>query len=191
MSEAKDRLPVVVGAVKVQSAGEGEGGGKELLSALRYGFQAARVAYNARHKDQLDFREEKDGGAVITSLSGDAFPAGFRPCFALKGGYLLVSTSPEGIKSFRPPAGEPKPGGDVPLARFNATTARAYLTSHAAALAKLLASAGAGEEKALTAQLGGLAALLEPLDRVELLSRGDATGLKIMLRAKMAKPLKK
>jgi hypothetical protein len=192
MGEAKEKLPVAVAAVRVRAAGEkGDEAAQALLQSLEYGFQAARVAHNARHKAQIALREEKDGEAVITSLSGGAFPAGFRPCFALKGGYLLVSTSPEGIKSFKPPAGEPKPGGGVPLARFNATAARAYLTSHAAPLARLLASAGAGEEEPLANQLAGLAALLEPVDRVELLARGDAAGVKFMLRVKAIKPLKK
>lgn len=190
--EAKDQLPVAVAAVKVQDGKNGEAS-MALLHSLEYGFQAARVAYNARHKDQIELREEKDGDAVVTSLAGEGLPPGFRPCFALKGGYLLVSTSPDAVKSFQPPAGGPKAGGDVPLARFNATTARAYLTSHAAALAKLLTSTGAGDgnEKTLAEQLGGLAALLEPADRVELLARGDAAGLKLVFRVKTARPLKK
>lgn len=191
--EAKDKLPVAVAAVKVQPGEKGAEASKALLHSLEYAFQAARIAYNARHKEQIELREEKDGDAVITSLAGSGLPPGVRPCFALKGDYLLVSTSPEAIKSFKPPAGEPKAGGDVPLARFNAATARAYLTSHAAALAKLLASAGAGSgnEQTLAEQLGGLAALLEPVDKVELFARGDATGVKLMLRVKTTKPLKK
>jgi hypothetical protein len=191
VGEAKEKLPVAVAAVKVQAGEKGAEAAKALLHSLEYGFQAARIAYNARHKEQIELREEKDGDAVVTSLAGSGLPTGFRPCFALKGGYLLLSTSPEAIKSFKPPAGEPKAGGDVPLARFNAAAARAYLTSHAAALAKLLTGAGDGNEQTLAEQLGGLAALLEPVDRVELLASGDATGLKLMLRVKTTKPLKK
>jgi hypothetical protein len=187
-------IPVVVGAVKVQAGGEkGEEASKALVQSLEYGFQVARITYNAKHKDQIELREEKDGDVVIKSLAGDGLPAGFRPCFALKGGYLVVSTSPDAIKSFRAPTADAKPGGDVPLVRFNATATRAYLTSHAPALAKFLASAGAsdGNEKAILEQIGGFAAILEPMDKVELLTRGDATGLKVMLRVKTAKPLKK
>jgi hypothetical protein len=190
---AKDTtVPVLVGAVKVQTEGEkGAEAAKKLQQALEYGFQTARIAYNANHKDQIELREEKDGDVVIKSLSGDAFPAGFRPCFALKGSYLLVATSPDAIKAFKPPVGEPKAGGDVPLARFNATATRDYLSAHAPALAKLIATATAGDEKTLTEQLAGLTAILEPVDKVELLTRGDATGLKVMLRVKTTKPLKK
>jgi len=188
----KNTVPVLVGGVKIEANGpKGAEVSKALLQSLEYGFQVGRVAYNVKHKDQIELREEKDGDVIIKSLSCEAFPAGFRPCFALKGGYLLVSTSPDAIKSFRAPTGEPKPGGDVPLARFNATAARGYLASHSSALAKWLASAGAGDAQTLAEQLGGLGDVLEQFDKVELLSRGDATGAKLMLRIKTAKPLKK
>ena len=185
-------VPAVVAAVKVQGTGtKGAEASKSLIQTLEYGFQVARIAYNAKHKDQIGLKEEKDGDAVIKTLSGDGLPPGLRPCFALKGGYLLVSTSPDAIKAFKPPTTDPKPGGDVPLARFNATAARAYLTAHAASLAKLAAGVGAGDEKTLAEQLGVRAAALEPADKAELFARGDATGLKLTLRIKPAKPLKK
>ena len=185
-------VPVVVAALKVQTDGpKGAEASKALVQALEYGFQVVRIAYNASHKDQIELKEEKDGDAVIKSLASDGFPTGVRPCFALKNGYLLVSSSPDAIKSFRAPVNDAKSGGDVPLARFNAVSARDYLTAHAPQLAKLLAEAGAGDEMMLTAQLGMLAAVLEPIDKVELLTRGDANGLKVMLRVKTAKPLKK
>jgi hypothetical protein len=190
--DAKDAVPVAVAAVKVQTDGpKGKDAAKALTQALDYGFLMARIGYNASHKDQLELREEKDGEVVIKSLSGEVFPADFRPCFALKDGYLLLSSSPDAIKSFQAPTGEPKPGGEVPLARFNAASTRDYLSSHAPQLAKLLAAAGAGEEKVLAEQLAGLSAVLEPTGRVELLASGNATGAKLVLRVKPARPLKK
>lgn len=188
----KDAVPVVVGAVKVQPDGaKGAEAANALVQSLGHGFMLARIAYNREHKDQLELREEKDGDAVIKSLVGDGLPAGFRPSFALKGGYLLVSTSPDAIKRFQPPTGEMKPGGDVPFARFNATAARDYLKSHGSALAKLLSATGAGDAASLEQQLAMLAQVLEPVDRVELLANGDATGVKLSFRVKPTKPLKK
>jgi hypothetical protein len=189
---SKSALPVTVGAVKVQAAGpNGAAATKALTQAIEYGFMVARIAYNAKHKDQIELREEKDGDVVIKSLSGDAFPAGFRPSFALKGGYLLVATSPDAIKGFQPPATEPKPGGEVLLARFSAAATREYLSAHGSGLAKLLAAAGAGDEKELAQQLEMLGTVLEPVEKVELLVSGDATGVKLALRVKTTKPLKK
>ena len=70
-AEEKGAAPVLVGAVKVQTDGpKGAEAAEALVQSLDYGFQAARIAYNASHKDQLALREEKDGDAVIKSLVG-------------------------------------------------------------------------------------------------------------------------
>lgn len=182
-------VPVLVAAVRVKDGATAEA--KAALAALEFGFQSARVAYNSKHDDQMELGDEKDGDAVIRVLSGGPLPAGARPCFALKGGYLLVASAPDAIRAFRAPVAEPKPGGPVPVARFGATATRDYLTAHAGALAKFLSATGAGDEKALAEQLAGFAAVLEPFEKVELLAHGDASGLRLALRATTAKPLRK
>ncbi|WP_171469180.1 hypothetical protein [Frigoriglobus tundricola] len=192
VKEPKHAVPVVTAAVKVRTGGPNDGGAsRALLPALEYGFQTGRIAYNASHKDQLELGEETDGAAVIKALAGEAFPPGFRPCFALKSGYLVVSSSPTAIKAFRAPAADPKAGGDALLARFSSTAARGYLAARGPALATVLAATGAGEEQALVQQFDSLAMLLEPVEKLELIARGDPTGLKIALRLKATKPLKK
>jgi hypothetical protein len=186
-------LPVVVAALQVRTEGPaGADAAKSLEQAVEFGFRMARFAYNSGHADQIDWRETPDRGAVIRSLVNEkAFPAGFRPSFALKDGFLLLATSPDAIKSFRPPAATPKPGGDVPLVRFSGTAARAYLHDHRAALARALTDAGAGPEQEVLTHLDQFAAVLELFDRVELLTRGDPDGCRLTLRVTFAKPLKK
>lgn len=185
-------VPVTVVAVKLGANGpKGVEASKLVAQALEYGFQVARISHNGKHKEQLELKEERDGAAIIKSLSGGGLPAGFSPCFALKGGHLLLSTSPDAVRSFKPPQGEPEPGGDVPLVRFSALNTRAYLTVHTPKLVKLLADVGAGEERALAEELGNLALVLESVEKVELFARGDTNGLKLMLRVKPTKPLKK
>lgn len=182
-------VPVVVAAVRVKDGATAET--KAVLQALEFGFQSARVAYNSKHADQMEIDDEKDGDTVIRVLSGGLLPEGARPCFAVKGGYLLVASAPDAVRAFRAPAAEPKPGGPVPVARFGASATRAYLTAHTPALAKFLATTGAGDEKELAEQLTAFAAVLEPFEKVELLAHGDATGLRLALRATTAKPLRK
>jgi hypothetical protein len=188
---AKEAVPVAVAAVKVRADGEkGAEAVRALAQSLEYGFQVARIAYNSKHADQIALGEEKDGDAVIKVLSGDGLPPGLRPCFALKDGYLLLSTSPDAIRAFRAPPDAPKPG-DALLARFSGSAARTYLGAHGGRVAKLLSAAGAGGEKELAGQLAVLSQALEPLERVELVARGDATGVKLALRFTPTKPLKK
>jgi hypothetical protein len=182
-------LPSAVAAVQV--SGEGDAG-RVLLDAVDYGFRTIRVAYNAAHADQIDLKETRDGDVVIRSLVNDkAFPPGFRPSFALKGGYLLVATSPEAIKSFTPPARTPGSGGEVPVIRFSGTATRAYLLANRTKLAKFLSQTGNGDEVELLQQIDQIAAVLEPIDRVELSTRGDADGLRLAVRVRFVKPLKK
>ncbi|AWM39028.1 hypothetical protein GobsT_27030 [Gemmata obscuriglobus] len=184
-------VPVAVAAVKVATVGpKGADAAKALDQALEYGFQVARVAYNAKNEEQLELKEETSAGTVIKSLSGGALPPGVVPSFALKDGYLLLATSPDAIKSFKTPTADTVPLGEVPFARFNAASVREYLAAHGPKLAKLLNSAGAGTEASLVEQLGQLGLALEPVERVELLTRGDDGGLKLLLRVKTVKPLK-
>src|SRR5204863_337463 len=114
-----------------------------------------------------------------------------QPSFALKGGYLIVATSPDAIKSFKAPAGGQQPGDEATLIRFSASATRAYLTNHRAKLAKFLADSGAGDEKALLSQFDQFASVLEQLERIELVTRGDAETVRVALRVQFVKPLKK
>jgi hypothetical protein len=182
-------LPVVVAAVQVSGTDEAS---RALIDAVDYGFRTARVMYNSGHADQIDVRETKDGDVAITSLVNDkGFPPGFRPSFALKGGYLLVATSPDAIRAFKPSVGAAKPGAEVPLLRFSASATRAYLQTHRVQLAKFLAASGTGDENDLLKQFDQIAAALEPLERVEVIARGEAEGLRLAVRVQFVKPLKK
>ena len=82
-------------------------------------------------------------------------------------GYLVVSTSPEPIQRFTPPA--PPPGeGNRTLARLSGTAARAYLQTHGARLAQFLSEMGmVSDPKATRETIETLAATLELIDSVE------------------------
>lgn len=185
-------LPVAVVAVQIDTAGpKGKETARAIVHAVGFGFDAARVAYNAGHADQIESVETEDGGAVITSLANDkVFPPGFRPSFAYKGGYLVVATSPDAIKRFREPKPGPGKSEESPLLRFSGAGTRAYLQKHREPLAKFLSATGHGDEKQLLKQIDQAATVLELLDRVEVVTRGDADGVRIALRAKLAKGLK-
>ncbi|HXD87703.1 MAG TPA: hypothetical protein VN641_14500, partial [Urbifossiella sp.] len=159
--------------------------------AVGFGFNTARIAYNASHTDQIELVETDDSDNVITSLVNDKkFPAGFRPSYAFKGGFLLVASSPDAIKRFRKPKEAPS-GSEALLARFSGSATRAYLQAHREPLARFLSSAGNGSEKDLLRQFDQAATVLELVDRVEVFSRGDDSGLRLAARFTFAKPLRK
>jgi hypothetical protein len=115
------------------------------------------------------------------------FPTGFQPSYAFKNGWLVFSTSPHAVRRFQ----EPKPAsGEAMLLRVSGTAIRTYLQANRGPLAKFLASHGHGDEKELTAQFEQIIAVLELVDRIELVTRGDDTGLRVVARVRLAKPLK-
>ena len=152
--------------------------------ALDLGFQLARVAYNQSHPDQIDARVEKQGEVTVHTLANDAgFPAGVRPCYAAKGGYLIVATTPEVVAGFAP--ADAVGGDDPPLMRMSLRGVREYVNRQREALAT---AAGGGRKTDI--ELGALAAVLEAFDRAELRYDAGDGRVSLTLRVELAKPLK-
>ncbi|MCE9567272.1 MAG: hypothetical protein K8U57_35165 [Planctomycetes bacterium] len=197
VSPTKDGfLPTVVAAVEVSGDGDKRASAeKTLLQAVEFGFQSVRVAYNTKHADQIELKETKDAdtGVVIRSLVNDkGFPAGFRPSFGLTQGYLVLATSPEAIKQFKPPVQDgPLMKGYTLLAKVSGTETRKYLQTHGDKLAKFLAEIGTGDAKTLQGHIEGIVAGLELVDTVDLIHRDIENGMKLSVRVKTTKPLKK
>lgn len=186
-------LPVAAAAVQIDAAGpKGKETARMIVHAVGFGFDAARVAYNAGHADQIESVETEDGDVIITSLVNDkVFPPGFRPSFAYKAGYLVVATSPGAVRRFTAPKSGSGAGEESLLARFSGAGTRAYLQAHREPLAKFLSATGHGNETELLKQIDQAATVLGLLDRAEVVTHGDADGMRIALRAKLAKGLKK
>jgi hypothetical protein len=189
-------LPSLVAAIEITGQGEiREKAEKTLRQAVEFGFQTARVAYNARHTDQIELKEEKDprSGSTITSLINDkGFPAGFSPSFALVRGYMVIATSPESIKSFDIPIlDNTNHTGFSTVAKLSGTHTRNYLLANGTRLAKVLADLGVGQEQTLGEQLIALASVMELIDSADIITRGDKNGIRLALRINPTKPLKK
>lgn len=186
-------LPVAVGVVQISTDGpKGKETSRVIVRAISYGFEAARVAYNTTHADQIEIQETQDGDVAITSLANvKCFPPEIRPSFAFKGGYLILASHPDAIKRFRPPSKDVASTEEAVVARLSGTGVRSYLQTHRLKLAKFLSESGHGNEKDLLKQIEQFTAALEPVDRVELVTRGNDSGVRLAVRVKLVKPLKK
>jgi hypothetical protein len=190
-------LPTLVAAIEIAGSGEDHArAAKAMTQGLEFGFQLLRVAYNAKHVDQIELKEEKDAKSefVIRSLVNEkGFPAGFSPSFAVVKGHLVIATSPEPIHRFTLPAPTPvrmKP--DRTLARISGPAARSYLVSHGARLAGFLVTMGVvADDKSTRDTFDTMAAALELIDAVELVARGSESGLQLAVKIKPARPLRK
>ncbi|MCS6864447.1 MAG: hypothetical protein RMJ56_11455 [Gemmataceae bacterium] len=189
------KFPVLVGAVRISAEGEKAAVvHKALLQSLEYGFQTARITYNAQHTDQLELHEETVDGVTITSLRGTGLPIGVQPCFAIKDRYLLVATSPAAISAFTPPPADTKPGGAVLLARIHGPNLRRYLKDHRLDFVKFFTWADLippDAAPALGEQLATLGQALELAERVEVFVHGQPRGFKLFMRVKTTQPLRK
>ena len=190
-----------VGPVATPDGGGGggeEARGEEVDRALLNGLNLLsfllRFAYNRAHPgdDQIHTDEEKQGETVVRYFyNAKRFPRGFRPAFAIKGGYLLLTGSPETIRRFEPPAAGPcDVAAEVPLLRLSVREAREYLTRHRAALVALLADARGVPEPEVGRRFDELLANLSPFDRIEVVQQCGAGYANLTLRVRTEKPLR-
>jgi hypothetical protein len=183
-------LPVLVGAVRLRADGAGGADVPRVVErAVGFGFQAVCLAYNAKHPEQIDLTEELDGDTRVTTLVGPkVFPPGVRPAFAVKGGFLVLATSPDAVRRFRPPsdAVAPGPNGDAVLVRLSGAALRGYLREHRTALAGVVG--GDAAEAART--FDQFATLLDPVERAEVVVRGTETGFRLAVRVQLVRPLR-
>src|SRR5262249_24002649 len=106
---------------------------------------------------ELRVRTEKQGDVEVLYLTHQsAFPPGFRPCFASKGGYILVAGSPQTIGRFEPPTAAAADAEEVPILRISVSGWRKYLKDHRKELVEYIATAKKVDPEALKAQIDAL-----------------------------------
>jgi hypothetical protein len=176
----KTWCPQALLAVKLADGPDGRKAEHAALKGLDF---LARLA--SLSEKNLEVFEERQGQVLITGLASAAvFPPGFRPCFASKGGYLLVAGSPGTIARFDPPTNPPTNAGEVPVLRISVAAWRDYLKTHREGLTEYLAKVNNADVAGLNAQIDGLLPLLEGLDRIEIVQRAGPDRVSLVVRLK-------
>jgi hypothetical protein len=190
----KDWFPRVVLALRVSPGGGPGSVADALLKALDFGAIAAVLAYNSENRegglrvgvDTVDKREVK----YLFSEGG--LPGGLQPAFGLRGGYLVLASSLDVLRAFRPAEGPGGPAvGRSPLLRISFKDWRNYLRERREELAGAISQKeGIGKDEARS-RLDSLADGLQFLDRLEV-SQRTAPGLAVFtLSVQTAQPLRK
>jgi len=170
-------------AVKVADDADGRLAEQAALRGLDFLARSACLS-----EKQLRIRSEKQGDVEVRYLThASAFPPGFRPGFASKGGYIVVASSPQTITRFNPPTETATDADEVPILRISAAGWRQYLNDHRAGLTEYLAAAKGLDAAMLGQQVDSLMPLFDALDRVELVQRTGPERLNLILRFKEAK----
>ena len=139
----------------------------------------------------LEMKTMAIGKTSATYLESAALPPGVQPAYALREGFLLVSSSPEWIRRFAAPTARSAPDAPAPLLRVSFKAWRGYIQSQRPLLAKAIAQKENLTEKAAAEQLISAVEILEFLDQLDVrltTARGQAI-VSIVLRP--AQPLKK
>src|SRR5205814_6039018 len=99
-NERKDWFPDVVAAVGVRADREGVPFRAALTNAVNFLATSMLFAYNSNHSDKLRLETAKVGDMEVRTLvsaNEKTFPAGCRPCYGLRAGYLVFASSPESM----------------------------------------------------------------------------------------------
>jgi len=138
----------------------------------------------------LELKTMTFGKQEVKFLDSATFPAGVKPAFALKDGFLIIAGSPDLIRRFAAAVGPPA-DGPVPLVRVSFKAMRGYLATRRELLAKTVAEMHNFPKEHAAEGLDTVMAVLEFLDQLDVrlqTGKGQAV-LSLVLRP--AQPLRK
>lgn len=190
----KGWFPHVVWAIRVRPGGSGAGLDRGLVEALNLVAMLFVLGYNQDHPHPMSLRSTTQDQAEVRYLTQEDFPPGLQPAFGLKGGYLVLASSPEAIRRFRPdgPGESSRAAGDeTPVLRLSLRDLAAYLKGRREALAAWAAAHHAIGPEEAARRLGNLASALELFDRLDVGRRASAGRFDFVCRLRTAQALRK
>lgn len=151
----------------------------------------ATLDHNRKHPGTLQLRAENCDGIEIKYLLGEKqFPAGLRPAFALKNGYLVLASSPEALRRFDKRRGSRQVGNGIPLLSCSLTRLRQFLQARRFfIIEQAVAQNGLTREEAIR-QWDTFSQMLQLIDRLELTQQTMAGQVSFTLQARTALPLR-
>jgi hypothetical protein len=182
-SSAKTWCPHAVLAVKVGDGPEGRQAERVALKGLDV---LSRIA--CFQNKEMRVGTEMQGSVEVQFLKhASAFPPGFQPSFASKGGYIILADSPGTVSRFEPPNRPATDADEVPVLRVSASAWRKYLADHRGPLLDYLAKLQGANPKEFGQHLNVLLPMLEGLDRLELVQRTGPDRVTLLMRFREVK----
>lgn len=190
-TDDKTWLPRVVWALRIRPGSGDVPADQTLLDTINFFANKAVFDYNGKNSDRLTLKTvTQDKVEVKYFVNEKRFPPGFQPAYAIKDSYLLMTDSPETIRSFKIGAGATAVE-EVPLLRASLVTLRGYLKERREPLLDYLAEKNQIAREEAIRRLESLRMGLQFFDRVELTQRATADQFTLTLRIKTSQPLRK
>jgi hypothetical protein len=166
-------VPLLTWALQVRPGPSQPGVDKALFNGLSAFALYAVFTYNgASRAETLQLKSTTQDKVEVKYLKNDkGFPAGFQPAFAVKEGYLVVASSPEGIRSFSKGSSATSTSGEVPLLRVSLRGWSKFLKDKRETLTKYLADKDQISRDKAGQHLQSLLWALDLFDSLELSQR--------------------
>lgn len=186
-------IPQFIGALPVRTATVGVPADLAVWDALNALAMLAVFHHNRGQPGRLSLKSTlQDKTEVKYLVNDEQFPPGLRPAFALRGGYVVLASSPEAIGRFRAHfSGPSAPRTDeVPLLRLSLRGWYEYLMEQREPLLAYVAAEKHISKEEVGQRLDHLLLVLRLFDQVELIQHCGPGLLTLTLRVQTAKPLK-
>jgi hypothetical protein len=121
-SQNDAHLPIAMFALAVKAGEQGKKVDQDLYKMVQMFASVAVLEHNNKNpKNLLQLKSVMQDKVEVKYLAdATLFLPGFQPAFALKDGFLLFATSPEGIEQFRKHDGKPAArAGETPMVRVS------------------------------------------------------------------------
>jgi hypothetical protein len=190
-AESKSWAPRMLFAVRVE-AGKGlDPIDQALLTAVHSAAQMAVLGHNNKTPSQpISLRTIMLDKVRVRYLHGEgAFPAGVRPAFALKSGYLVLASAPEVIQQFK--VVHSSAAATASLLRISFKDLRGYLDQHREPLTAELARRDNIPKEKAREKIEGFRRAIEWFDRIELSQKTAAGQVGLTLTVQTSQALKK
>jgi hypothetical protein len=195
--DAKDKswVPRILFALRVAPTKSTVRLDRTLFSSLDFAARLVVFGHNQNHPEQpIAFKTTEVDKHEVHYLEGDsAFPSGVQPAYALLHGYLVLSSSIEGLRQFAQtaPASLPPANAPVPLVRISFTDWRGYLKERREPIAQFIADTHSLNRDAAEQQLDNFLASLQFVDRLQLHRRSTSGQVIFTLSVRMTQAIQK
>jgi hypothetical protein len=191
-ADTKILTPHVTGALRVRPGTKEKKVDRELFNGLNMAAVLISLSSSGTKEGPVKLRTAKQDQVEIKYLENDKlFPAGVKPAFALKEGYLLLATSPEAIRSFGKRDGADDKTEDVLLLRVSLKEWSRFLKQRREAFINHFREIQGHTREIAAHQLDTLVWALDLFDRLDLRQRTGSGMVTWTVRIKPAKPVEK
>ena len=176
-------IPHVLVAVRVRPGPKATRVDAALLKSLRFFASLAVFDHNRRTGDRVRMESVMQGDAKVSFLTGGSvLPVALQPAAALKGGYLVLASTPDAIRRFRSEAERTPQERQSPLLLLSIPQLLDFLQSHQEQIADFVSATNHISRETARQRLGKVLQTLTLFDHLEVTRRPGQGQVLLTLR---------